>query len=183
MTSPLLSPRPLHLLAYGTYLGSTFFQTFIGGTTAFRVLPRPQFAELQAAVFPVYFALQTACPVILALTFPPRTTPVVANAHATPSDSGLAALLLPGNRYGALLPLGTILVTSVLNLAWIGPATSTCKREMKHQETRDGKKSHDNGPQSKEMEALKKKFGMLHGVSNLLNLVGFVAGVAYAWAL
>jgi hypothetical protein len=51
--------------------------------------------------------------------------------------------------------------------------------ERKAQETRDGKKSYDAPPHSREMVALNKKFGKLHGISSLLNLAGFLATVWY----
>jgi hypothetical protein len=41
------------------------------------------------------------------------------------------------------------------------------------------KDSKDKTPKSKEMKALNKKFGKLHGYSSLFNLVTFVATVVY----
>jgi len=67
-----------------------------------------------------------------------------------------------------------MLVTGVLNLVYVGPQTTEVMRLRKHQETRDGKKSYDKGPHSKEMEALNSRFSTLHGVSSLVNLVGFL---------
>ena len=46
-------------------------------------------------------------------------------------------------------------------------------------ETRDGKKSYDPAPHSKEMVALNKKFGRLHGMSSLVNLISFIATIYY----
>lgn len=46
-------------------------------------------------------------------------------------------------------------------------------------ETRDGKKSYDPAPHSKEMVKLNKAFGKTHGISSLLNLAGFLATVWY----
>lgn len=56
-------------------------------------------------------------------------------------------------------------------------------KERKHQETRDGKKYHDQGPQSKEMQRLNKAFGRMHGVSALTNLVGLGVTVWYGFLL
>lgn len=55
--------------------------------------------------------------------------------------------------------------------------------ERKHQETKDGKKSWDQGPHSEEMQRLNKKFGILHGVSTVVNLVGLGAMVWYGAVL
>jgi hypothetical protein len=56
-------------------------------------------------------------------------------------------------------------------------------KERKHQETRDGKKSYDPAPHSREMLALNRRFGRMHGVSSLLNLAGVVATVVYGFTL
>ena len=46
-------------------------------------------------------------------------------------------------------------------------------------ETRDGKKSYDAPPHSKEMTRLNKAFGRMHGASALTNLVGLLVTVFY----
>jgi hypothetical protein len=50
-------------------------------------------------------------------------------------------------------------------------------------ETRDGKRSYDPAPHSKEMLALNKKFRRVHGISSLVNLVSFIATVYYGVVL
>jgi len=50
-------------------------------------------------------------------------------------------------------------------------------------EVRDGKKSYDPPPHSKEMTALNKKFGRLHGLSTLVNLFGLLATMYYGTVL
>ena len=50
-------------------------------------------------------------------------------------------------------------------------------------ETRDGKKSYDAGPHSKEMQALNQRFGRMHGISSLLNMMGSLATVWYGMVL
>lgn len=79
--------------------------------------------------------------------------------------------------------ISTMLVTAVLNLVYVGPQTTEVMRLRKHQETRDGKKSYDAGPHSQEMQKLNKRFGILHGISSLVNLVGFGAMVWYGGVL
>lgn len=74
-------------------------------------------------------------------------------------------------------------VTAIVNLAYVGPQTTKIMQLRKHQETRDGKKSWDEGPHSKEMQALNKQFGVLHGISSLVNLIGFGAMVWYGGVL
>ncbi|KAK0711093.1 hypothetical protein B0H67DRAFT_274073 [Lasiosphaeris hirsuta] len=170
----LFSPAPYHILSYGTLLGTTFFHTFVGGIVSFQELSRPQFALLMAKLFPVYFSMQTTLPVVLALTFPAKTAF---------GSSGITGVLDADNRWDVLVPIATTFLTALANLAVVGPATTKCMHQRKLQEKKDGKKSYDAPPRSQEMAALNKQFGMLHGVSSLLNLVSFIGTVSYAWSL
>jgi len=163
--------------SYGTLLGTEIFQSFIGGITAFRVLPRSQFATLQSALFPIYFSMQTAFPVALALTFPAQHT-----ANGT-IPCGIWGVFDATNRVHVLTPLATVFLAGLVNAVYVGPATTKVMRERKHQETRDGKRSHDPPPHSSEMQALNRRFGQLHGVSSLVNLVGILATVWYGFHL
>ncbi|KAI2792517.1 hypothetical protein POX_b02555 [Penicillium oxalicum] len=164
----MTDPRPYHILSYGTLLGTQVFQSFVGGIVAFRALPRPQFATLQTAIFPVYFSMQTALPIVVALT---------ASRHG--QALGLSGLAAPENRFNTLLPMATVAITGLINMFVLRPLTVKTMRERKHQETRDGKKSYDAPPHSKEMMALNKKFGRIHGLSSLVNMVSFIATVWY----
>ncbi|KAL2816786.1 hypothetical protein BDW59DRAFT_153055 [Aspergillus cavernicola] len=168
----MLDPRPYHILSYGTLLGVQIYQSFVSGIIAFRVLPRPQFASLQAKTFPTYFAIQTALPVVVALT-----------ASRADKPLGISGLLEPENHFKVLLPLATAFVTGLVNFVFLRPLTVDTMRERKHQETRDGKKSYDPAPHSKEMVALNKKFGRLHGMSSLVNMVTLGATIFYGVVL
>jgi len=176
--SSIYQPGPYHIIAYGTLLGSSIFQSFIGGVTAFKVLPRSSFAQLQKALFPIYFSMQTGLSVILALTYPiPHQTPAS-------TTSPISALLFdPEHRYSALLPIALTFVGGLVNLTIVGPATTKVMQERKHQETRDGKKYFDEGPHTEEMKKLNSKFGVLHGVSSLVNMVAVIATIGYGWVL
>ncbi|KAJ5693091.1 hypothetical protein N7462_002514 [Penicillium macrosclerotiorum] len=164
----MMDPRPYHVLSYGTLLGSQFYQSFVGGIVAFRALPRPQFASLQTAIFPIYFSLQTALPVVVALT-----------ASRGGQTLGLSGLTSSENRLSTLLPMATVALTGLINLFVLRPLTVKVMRERKHQETRDGKKSYDAPPHSKEMVALNKRFGRVHGISSLVNMLSLIATVYY----
>jgi hypothetical protein len=74
-------------------------------------------------------------------------------------------------------------VSGLLNLVYVGPETTRVMGLRKHQETRDGKKSWDEGPHSDEMVKLNRQFGILHGVSTVVNLVGLGAMVWYGAVL
>ncbi|RAH64098.1 DUF4149 domain-containing protein [Aspergillus aculeatinus CBS 121060] len=167
----MVDPRPYHVLSYGTLLGVQIYQSFVSGVIAFKALPRPQFAQLQTATFPIYFSLQSALPVVVALT-----------ASRAGQLHGVSGLLEPENR-GTLLSMATVAIASFVNLTVLRPMTVNVMRERKHQETRDGKKSYDPAPHSKEMIALNKKFGRLHGISSLVNMVCLGATVYYGAVL
>lgn len=174
----LYDARSYHILAYGTLLGSTFFQSFIAGPVAFKAIPRSAFATLQTHVTPVFFGLQTALPIIMALTYPGSKVASV-GAASIRSDAGALGLLDKDNLYTALIPVSIMIGTAVINLLVLGPMTTRTMKERKHQETRDGKKSHDPGPKSAEMQRLNKKFGALHGSSAMLDLAGLLAMMFY----
>lgn len=175
--SILASAAPYHLLSYGTLVGSNIFQSYINGIVSYRALPRPQFATLQQALFPVYFSIQTALPVAMALTYPGSHSPL----RSTPS--GLTGFFDPENRFSVLAPITAIFLMNMSNLLVIGPATTQVMRERKHQETKDGKKSYDSPPHSKEMTRLNQKFGRYHGASTLMNMGALLVAFWYGMAL
>ncbi|ETN36393.1 uncharacterized protein HMPREF1541_08670 [Cyphellophora europaea CBS 101466] len=177
MPSILVSAAPYHIITYGVLLGTEVFQSFGAGIIQFKTLPRAQFSTLQQATFPIYFSLQTALPLLLALTLPTERTAI----GTTPSS--LPGVLHPSNRTPVLLPLTLNLLCAATNLLYLGPQTTSVMRERKHQETRDGKKSYDAGPHSAEMERLNRKFSWLHGASTVVNLVGIAATVWYGFYL
>ena len=79
----------------------------------FRTLERPQFAAVQSKLFPIYFSLQTAAPVVLAITHP-------GNVSLLSFDG----LLATANRWTALVPIATMFTSALLNLVVLLPATT-----------------------------------------------------------
>jgi hypothetical protein len=152
-------------------------KTFVGGILAFRALPRPQFAALQSAIFPVYFTLQTALPVVSALTFPGRIT------ASGVGPSSIIGFVADENRQSTLLPLVTVSVAGLTNLLLLSPLAAKTIQERRHQETIDGKKCYDNPPHSNKMMQLNKKFRKLHGYSSIVNLLALVATGYYGLVL
>ncbi|KAI5859391.1 hypothetical protein GGS23DRAFT_325305 [Durotheca rogersii] len=163
--SVLFSLAPYHILSYGTLLGTQVFHTFFNSIAAFRVLERPQFAVLQRAVFPSYFGIQAAVPVVLALTYPSN--------RSAGTAWGFGGVFHASNRWGVLLPLGLMTLTGVVNLIYFLPETNKITALRRAQEKKDG------GQNSKEMAALNKQFGKLHGISSLFNLITLIATVLY----
>ncbi|QDS74046.1 hypothetical protein FKW77_009190 [Venturia effusa] len=170
----LTNPSTYHILSYGTLLGTSIFQSFVGGILSYRALPRPQFATLQTALFPTYFGMQTILPVIMALTYKAPTP--------TSTTHGLNALLTAPSQ-GPLYAITGMALCGLTNWLILGPMTTATMKVRKHQETRDGKKCYDAGPQSREMQALNRKFSVLHGVSSLVNMVEVVVLFWYGGVL
>ncbi|KAL8806827.1 MAG: hypothetical protein Q9182_001087 [Xanthomendoza sp. 2 TL-2023] len=178
--STLTTLAPYHIITYGTLLGSSIFQSFIAGPVAFSSLPRAQFATLQATIFPIYFSLQSALPILLALTYPGRSSSTGIKPAAKSSVGGFFA---EENQWTTLLPIATCFAATVLNLVWAGPKTNEIMRLRKHQETRDGKKAYDPPPHSQKMQQMNKAFSRMHGISASLNLVALAGTVVYGVVL
>jgi hypothetical protein len=116
----------MNIQSYGTLLGAEVFQPFVAGVTAYKVLPRPQFATVQSALFPIYSSMQTMLPLMLALTFPGAR---IAIGFVPSSISGILDLFL---RTHVLTPLAIMFVTGLANLVYIGPKATQITRERKH---------------------------------------------------
>lgn len=128
----LTDPKAYHILAYGTLLGTTFFQSFIAGPVAFGAIPRSAFASLQTAVTPIFFAIQSALPVIVAVTWP-GTKLASAGSTELRHNAGFFGLLQPENLWEGAVPIAIMLGTALVNLAFLGPMTTKTMRERKHQ--------------------------------------------------
>lgn len=74
--------------------------------------------------------MQTALPVMLALTYPGTTLPGMGGL-GTPSS--VAGVLDPGRRWDTLVPMGLMLVCGAANLLVVGPQTRAVKKERKRQ--------------------------------------------------
>ncbi|KAJ4141491.1 hypothetical protein NW768_000704 [Fusarium equiseti] len=169
------SPAPYHIITYGTLLGTTFFHSFINGIVMFKAVDRASFSAIQQKLFPIYFGLQTVLPGVLALTFPGNTLIGLAN--------GPAGLVSEFARWHSLLPISVMAITGAINLIVLLPMTVEVMKKRRGQVKRDGKEWYAEGPHSDEMKTLNRKFGMLHGISSLLNLATFVAAIGYGFTL
>ncbi|CAI6092084.1 hypothetical protein V2G26_013616 [Clonostachys chloroleuca] len=173
--SILFSAAPYHIIAYGTLLGTSFWHSFIVGPVMFKTVERPVFSAVQSGLFPTYFGLQTAIPVVLALSFPGNTLLGI--------STGVSGLLHESHRLGSLLPITTAFLSGFVNFVVLLPTVNKVMKQRQGQAKRDGKEWYAEGPHSEEMRALTKKFGMLHGISSLLNLTTFLSALVYGFTL
>lgn len=150
---PLATAKAVHLLAFGTNLGSTLYTTFILGIVMIKHLPRQTFGKLQSKLFPIYFAW---------------------------SAVALAVQLLTGSVMGlnpkAMQWLGASLAAALLNSLLLEPA-STGVMFARYKLEKENKRD------TEDYKKLAKKFGGLHGASSLVNLVVVVGGFVHAYYL
>ena len=152
----------LHLLAFSSWFGCSIWVSFIAGIIMFQNLPRHTFGRLQSKLFPAYFRFSSLC--------------IVGAIYAAGKISSIG--------YENSQSLVIILVTILLNLFYFEPQTTKVMYERHVVERKlgtgheigvlkpaDPKKANDP-----ELKALSKKFGMLHGISTLLNLGALAAG-------
>lgn len=150
----------VHVLAYGTLLGTLVFNTFIVGLTMFGNMPRQMFGRVQSKMFPKYFSLTTAsCLLLLA-------------GHVL-SPAGLV-LSSPG-----VVPLLVATALSFLNWLAIEPHVTAMMFARYDIENKTSKTPEDEA----EIKRLYKKFGAWHGISSLNNLGVLCAVVSYGWVI
>ncbi|KIY99928.1 hypothetical protein MNEG_8032 [Monoraphidium neglectum] len=174
----LLSPQGaafVHVLAFGTLLGSIIFNTFIVGLTMFKNMPRQMFGRVQSKMFPKYFSLTTGAALVLLAGH------ALSPAGLVLSAPGVVALLVTSGlsvlNWLAIEPFVTGLmfqrydIESDRTALRCGPPSS--------QQNKPSKTSEDEA----EIKRLYGKFGMWHGISSLNNLAVLAAVVSYGWVI
>uniref|UniRef100_A0A7N0ZW43 TMEM205-like domain-containing protein n=1 Tax=Kalanchoe fedtschenkoi TaxID=63787 RepID=A0A7N0ZW43_KALFE len=161
-----------HLLSFATAWGSALWVTFIGGIIMFKHLPRHQFGNLQSKMFPAYFTLVGVCCAISVAAF--------AYSHPYKTASAVEKYQL-----GFLL---SAFAFSLTNLAVFTPMTIEMMKQ-RHKVERENKIGEEVG-RSKNLEvakkdpklaAMNKKFGMIHGLSSLSNIIAFGSLAMHSW--
>ncbi|KAJ6131134.1 hypothetical protein N7523_001594, partial [Penicillium sp. IBT 18751x] len=160
---------------YGILLGAQVFQTFINGIVAFKALGRPYFGVHQAAIFPVYFSLQSFLPVLVGISSTARLRDVL--------------------NSGSWRTLGVVTVTGLINLVIFRPLTQGAVKArnaqameemmkrllMNHAELRD-KKDGREAPSKEALECI-QRFMVIHGTSIFINVIGLFATAQYGIGL
>lgn len=153
----------LHLVSFGTGLGTMMYTTFVLGITMFQALPRRTFGLLQAQLFPRYFTLCSCTLLVQIFT--------------------LRALSAAAQK--SKLALYTALTMTLLNQFYLEPKATANMMERYRLEdgsttTGDEKGAAPKGIASPEYKKLKTQFGMLHGLSSLANLIALCGSMAHA---
>ncbi|KAL9360339.1 hypothetical protein Peur_048462 [Populus x canadensis] len=163
-----------HLLCFSTAFGSALWVTFIGGIIMFKNLPRHQFGNLQSKMFPAYFLLVGVCCAIS----------VVAFGYLHPWKSASTA-----EKY----QLGFLLSSFAFNLTNLFVFTPMTIEMMKqrHKVEREENigtevgwsKNKEVAKANPKLAAMNKKFGMIHGLSSLANIMSFGSLAMHSWYL
>ncbi|KAM6497985.1 protein of unknown function (DUF4149) domain containing protein [Amanita muscaria] len=159
----LFNPKALYVLSYSWLFGMSLWVTFFGGVIAFKTLPRQQFGQLQLKTFPIYFSINVALSSLM-MAYWVFTHPDVISYISRPTVADVAQL------YALFVVFGT----HGLNCFVVGPIASKVKVQ-RHKLEKDEGKGYDEKEVSAQMKAFNRKFGMLHGISSLLNLIAFIA--------
>lgn len=155
----LLSAKILafvHLMAFGTWFGTLAWTSTVFGIVAFRNLPRQTFGKLQSKLFPKYFTVTGAMPLLMI---------------------GLMYAMSGGEPVMHEIKLLAIAAfTAIVNLGLAEPKATEVMFE---------RYALENAAERDEarITALKKTFGKWHGISSLLNLVNLVCAVGHAFFL
>lgn len=148
----------IHLLSFSAWFGCSVWVSFVAGLVMFKNLPRHVFGRLQAKLFPAYFWFS-------ALT--------------------MAVAMLSSHALGwKMEALGLIFGSILLNLVYLEPKTTNVMFLRHKVERRLGtgnevgiiKPKDPVKANDPELKKLSKQFGMLHGISTLLNLIALAIG-------
>ncbi|WCJ22298.1 Late embryogenesis abundant protein (LEA) family protein [Euphorbia peplus] len=163
-----------HLLSFSTAFGAALWVTFIGGIIMFKNLPRHQFGNLQSKMFPAYFWLVGVC----------CATSVASFGYLHPWKSATTS-----EKY----QLGFLLSSLAFNLTNLFVFTPMTIEMMKqrHKVEREEKigdeigwsKNQERAKANPKLAAMNKKFGMIHGLSSLANIMAFGSLAMHSWYL
>ncbi|TYH06248.1 hypothetical protein ES288_A08G141500v1 [Gossypium darwinii] len=174
--SPILSTsiKLAHLLCFATAWGTALWVTFIGGILMFKYLPRHQFGNLQSKMFPAYFSMVGVCCAVSAAAF----------GYMHPWKSATTT-----EKY----QLGFLVSAFAFNLINLFVFTPMTIEMMKHRHKVEreenigneigGLKNHEVPKKNPKLAAMNKKFGMIHGLSSLINLMCFGVLAMHTWYL
>ncbi|CAN6226615.1 unnamed protein product [Urochloa humidicola] len=172
--SAAAAAKLVHLLAFATAWGAGLWVTFIGGIVMFKYLPRHQFGSLQGKMFPAYFMLISVSSAISVAAF----------AYLHPWKT---ASTIEHYQLGFLL---SALGCNLSNLLVFTPMTveMMMKRHKMEKDLGIGtevgySKNAETAKRSPALAAMNRKFGMIHGLSSLANILSFGSLAMHSWYL
>ncbi|BAF30025.1 uncharacterized protein [Oryza sativa Japonica Group] len=163
-----------HLLCFATSWGAALWATFIGGIIMFKNLPRHQFGNLQGKLFPAYFMLISACAAVSVAAF--------AYLHPWKTASTVERYQL-GFLLAALgFDLSNLLVFTPMTIEMM-KKRHKIERDLSIGEEVGWSKNVQVAKNNPTLAAINKKFGMIHGLSSLANIMSFGSLAMHSWYL
>ncbi|PKI70282.1 transmembrane protein 205 [Punica granatum] len=163
-----------HLLCFATAWGAALWVTFIGGIIMFKNLPRHMFGNLQSKMFPAYFALVGACCAVSLASF--------GYLHPWKSASTTEKYQLGFLASSFAFDLANLLVFTPMTIQMM-KQRHKIEREANIGEEIGWSKNQEAAKVNPELAAMNKKFGMIHGLSSLANIMSFGSLAMHSWYL
>ncbi|XP_072976786.1 uncharacterized protein [Typha angustifolia] len=163
-----------HLLCFSTAWGAALWVTFIGGIVMFKNLPRHQFGSLQGKMFPAYFMLVAVCAAVSVAAF--------AYLHPWKLASSIERYQL-GFLLAALgFDLSNLLVFTPMTIEMM-KKRHKIERDLNIGEEVGGSRNVEVAKTNPNLAAMNKRFGMIHGLSSLANIMAFGSLAMHSWYL
>ncbi|MQL77632.1 hypothetical protein Taro_010041 [Colocasia esculenta] len=163
-----------HLLSFATAWGAALWVTFIGGIIMFKNLPRHQFGNLQSKMFPAYFSTVAVCLAVAVAAFaylhPWRT--------ASSTERYQLGFLLSSFGFN----LSNLLVFTPMTIEMMKKRHKV-ERELNIGDEVGLSKNVSVAKVNPKLAAMNKKFGMIHGLSSLANIMSFGSLAIHSWYL
>ncbi|GLT43146.1 hypothetical protein SLA2020_171170 [Shorea laevis] len=163
-----------HLLSFSTAWGAALWVTFIGGIIMFKNLPRHQFGNLQSKMFPAYFSMVGICCAISMVSFG-YLHPWKSSSTAEKYQLGFLASALAFN-------LTNFFVFTPMTIEMMKQRHKVEKEEKIGEEI-GWSKNVEVAKVNPKLAAMNKKFGMIHGLSSLANIMAFGSLAIHSWYL
>ncbi|CAL0300222.1 unnamed protein product [Lupinus luteus] len=163
-----------HLLSFSTAFGAALWVTFIGGIIMFKNLPRHQFGNLQSKLFPAYFTLVGVSCAISVASF--------GYLHPWKTSSTTQRFQLGFLLSAFAFNLTNLLVFSPMAIEMMKQRHKV-ERENNIGGEVGGSKNAEVAKSNPKLAAMNKKFGMIHGLSSLANIMSFGSLAMHSWYL
>ncbi|CAM9409618.1 unnamed protein product [Scytosiphon promiscuus] len=159
--------RLAHLCSFSSWFGTSVWVSFIAGIVLIRAVDIDTFGKAQTKLFDAYFKFSLLCLAVAGFS---------AAALASSSEAADGA----DGAVGGVIPFLVALASVVANLVFFAPQTTITMNERRRvcKDLGVGRDSKD--PQ---VRKLSKRFGMFHGICNLLNLVAIACGAVHLCSL
>ncbi|KAL8142636.1 hypothetical protein V2J09_015668 [Rumex salicifolius] len=172
----------VHLLCFSTAWGAALWVTFIGGIIMFKHLPRHQFGNLQSKMFPAYFTLVGVCCAAAVAAF--------GYFHPWKSSSQSEKYQLGFLAGSFLFNLSNLFIFTPMTVQMMKKRHKVEREQNIGEEggwskNREAAKTNPElaAKTNPELAAMNKKFGMIHGLSSLANILSFGCLSMHSWYL